>query len=266
MAVTSCCTGIHPTTLLNSRIGRAYSQSISGLCPELTVYTITLFSGTLPTGLVFTEGSNLAPAMITGTPTTAGVFNFSVKLSSIACVDIFQEYTITIRRKVTGGGAVGGVPFPSQDIFFNIAEFDSFVNSVIEQGFPANSPLLFNPKEYEVNLTARAKAWMVNNFKEGDTIVLTPAEATNLNSSTRGYTVQATQSNIYKAGETITLSPVEAKLLNELKSNINRGTPPSEITYSGIPYQYAGIVGNTYKFTQTSNQRTIRGSLLNVGS
>lgn len=64
---------VNPATLPNGTVGAAYNQVVTatgGTAP----YTFAVSSGALPTGLVL----NPATGAITGSPTTAGTFNFSI--------------------------------------------------------------------------------------------------------------------------------------------------------------------------------------------
>ncbi|HYC89475.1 MAG TPA: ice-binding family protein [Thermoanaerobaculia bacterium] len=64
---------VNPATLPNGTVGAAYNQVVSatgGTAP----YTFSVSSGALPTGLVL----NPATGAITGSPTVAGTFNFTI--------------------------------------------------------------------------------------------------------------------------------------------------------------------------------------------
>lgn len=83
---------VNPAMLPNGSVGAAYNQIVSasgGTGP----YTFAVTSGTLPTGLVL----NGASGTITGTPTTAGTFNFTITATdtSTGCLGS-RPYTIQI--------------------------------------------------------------------------------------------------------------------------------------------------------------------------
>jgi uncharacterized protein with beta-barrel porin domain len=81
---------VAPTTLPNGVAGSAFSQSLSasgGVAP----YTWSLSSGSLPTGMSFSSGGALS-----GTPTVAGSFNFTVRATDANGFDGDQAYTLAI--------------------------------------------------------------------------------------------------------------------------------------------------------------------------
>lgn len=107
-----CCTSLNPSSLSNGTVGISYNQSVSAICEAGATSTITFFSGTLPTGLTFTAGTESMPATITGTPTTEGTFTFRLRLTNTgvdpACASPTFQYTIIIERRRRGGKG-GGV-------------------------------------------------------------------------------------------------------------------------------------------------------------
>ncbi|HUQ91995.1 MAG TPA: putative Ig domain-containing protein [Bryobacteraceae bacterium] len=82
---------ITPTTLPNATRGTAYSQTISapgGTAP----LTFSVNSGSLPTGLQL----NASSGVISGTPTTAGAFSFTIQAADSAGLTARQSYTVTV--------------------------------------------------------------------------------------------------------------------------------------------------------------------------
>ncbi len=82
---------VNPATLPNGTVGSAYNQVISasgGTAP----YAFAVSSGALPTGLLL----NTATGAITGAPTTAGTFDFSITATDAAGCTGTRPYTITI--------------------------------------------------------------------------------------------------------------------------------------------------------------------------
>ena len=67
---------ITTTTLQNATVGTAYSQTIAAAGG--TPITWSVSSGFLPDGLSL----NASTGAITGTPTTAGTFNFTVRVQN----------------------------------------------------------------------------------------------------------------------------------------------------------------------------------------
>lgn len=116
--VTVCpdCTPItvNPATLPNGTIGAAYNQAITatgGTAP----YTFAVVSGSLPPGLALAPGGAL-----TGTPTTAGSFTFTVRATDAAACFGSRIYTIVINAAgcptitvapTTIPAATAGVPY-----------------------------------------------------------------------------------------------------------------------------------------------------------
>jgi Putative Ig domain/Kelch motif/Galactose oxidase, central domain len=81
---------LSPATLPNLPIGIPYSQTITmvgGTPPE----NFTISAGALPTGLVMDSSGN-----ITGTPTVAGTFNFTVFATDSNGCFAQQSYTVTV--------------------------------------------------------------------------------------------------------------------------------------------------------------------------
>src|SRR3954454_6474900 len=82
---------VNPATLPNGNVGTAYSQTVSG-SGGTAPYTFTISSGALPTGLVL----NSASGAITGTPTTAGTFTFTITATDANGCTGSRLYTISI--------------------------------------------------------------------------------------------------------------------------------------------------------------------------
>jgi hypothetical protein len=89
---------LSPTTLPPGGVGTAYSQNVTasgGTAP----YTFTIASGALPTGLTLS-----ATGTIAGTPTTAGLFNFTVRATdSVGCIGA-RSYTLAIAAALAPAG------------------------------------------------------------------------------------------------------------------------------------------------------------------
>jgi hypothetical protein len=82
---------VNPPTLPNGTVGIAYSQIISasgGTSP----YTFSVSSGALPTGLIL----NATTGAITGTPTAAGTFDFTITATDATGCSGSRPYTIII--------------------------------------------------------------------------------------------------------------------------------------------------------------------------
>jgi hypothetical protein len=82
---------VNPPALPNGTVGIAYNQAVSatgGTAP----YTFSVSSGALPTGLVL----NPATGIISGTPTTAATFNFTITAADANGCLGSRPYTITM--------------------------------------------------------------------------------------------------------------------------------------------------------------------------
>lgn len=82
---------VSPSTLPNGSVGIDYSQTLTasgGTAPY--IYAVT--SGTLPSGLSLDSTSGV----ISGTPTSQGTFQFTVKATDSAGCSGFQSYTVNI--------------------------------------------------------------------------------------------------------------------------------------------------------------------------
>ncbi len=112
---------VNPLTLPNGALLMPYNQTISatgGTAP----YTLALSQGTLPNGLLF----NPATGAITGTPTTAGTFTFTITATDVNNCPGSRQYTIVIpgvcpvitMNPLALTLAVAGVPY-SQTISAN---------------------------------------------------------------------------------------------------------------------------------------------------
>jgi uncharacterized membrane protein len=95
------------TTLPNGVIGTAYNGTITaqnGTGP----YTWSLASGALPTGLTLNTAATGLTTSITGTPTAAGVFTFTVQVADSAAGTDTQLYNVTVTSGSSGGPIGGG--------------------------------------------------------------------------------------------------------------------------------------------------------------
>jgi hypothetical protein len=78
---------IHPDSLPHGTVGKAYSQQLTASGGQFPTYTFKFESGDLPPGLSFSTAGK-----ISGTPTKAGSFTFTVSVNDPA----FKTYTIVI--------------------------------------------------------------------------------------------------------------------------------------------------------------------------
>ncbi|MGO4798119.1 putative Ig domain-containing protein [Pseudomonas sp. W22_MBD1_FP4] len=96
---------ISPASLPNGTVNTAYSQSLNttgGTAP----YTYAITSGTLPTGLSLAVSSG----SLTGTPSSAGTYNFTVTASDSSSgngpATASRSYSVTINQALPVAGAV----------------------------------------------------------------------------------------------------------------------------------------------------------------
>ncbi len=90
---------LNPTTLPNGVVGTPYSQTLTA-SGGATPYTILLSSGALPPGLTLTT-STPTTALLSGNPTTAGTFIFTITATDANGCFIIQPYTILIAASAT---------------------------------------------------------------------------------------------------------------------------------------------------------------------
>lgn len=89
--------------LLGGTVGIAYTEQISaqgGTAP----YTFTISAGSLPTGT-----SMNSAGLITGTPTIAGSYTFTVKVTDVNGSTGTHQFNIAIASPAGGGGITGWV-------------------------------------------------------------------------------------------------------------------------------------------------------------
>jgi len=82
---------LSPTALPNSTVGVAYNQTISASGGSGTGFTFAITAGTLPSGLTLSSSG-----LLSGTPTAAGPFTFTVTATDSARNMGSQQYTLTI--------------------------------------------------------------------------------------------------------------------------------------------------------------------------
>lgn len=93
---------IATTALANGALGAAYSQAI-GMANGAAPFTFKITSGTLPAGLALST-----TGQITGTPTAAGVSNFTIQVTDADGQTASQAYTLTV-----GGMAITTTSLPN---------------------------------------------------------------------------------------------------------------------------------------------------------
>lgn len=98
------------TTLTSGSVGEAYTNEISTDDVQGSV-SLSLVSGTLPPGLSLSEDD------ITGTPTTAGSYSFTLRATDVAVEGVQQQYSEkAFTLEIAEAGAGGGGDDSSQNI------------------------------------------------------------------------------------------------------------------------------------------------------
>ncbi len=88
---------ILPAVKVDGTVGAAFSQTLTGAGGSAAGYSWAVTEGALPPGLSL--GATGTPATsITGTPTTAGAYLFTVTLTDSAGATAFRRYAVDVRR------------------------------------------------------------------------------------------------------------------------------------------------------------------------
>ena len=146
----------------NGAVGVAYSETLVtyGAAP----ITWALAGGNLPDGLALDSGSGL----VSGTPSAAGAFTFTVEAENIFGKDA-REYTIFI-YDITGGATgypdliVTGVTYRGEyelQGWGSASSYQGYGGQYIEVYNTTNQPI--NLKEYEAYYTKSSQSWVAAN-------------------------------------------------------------------------------------------------------
>lgn len=116
---------VSPSSLANGTVGTAYSQTISasgGLGP----HSFAVTSGSVPTGLSLGVGGGLS-----GTPNTAGTYNFTVTATSADSFTGSQFYSVTISNAVVYNETFSNsTSTPTENVSFSITVTGGVPNTV----------------------------------------------------------------------------------------------------------------------------------------
>lgn len=98
LLVTGCfgSVGITTSTVPNGTVGTTYSAAIhaSGGC---TPYKWSILSGSLPAGIIATTSSKTTSLQLSGTPTKATTYSFSVQVTGCGGVHVTKAYSIVVQ-------------------------------------------------------------------------------------------------------------------------------------------------------------------------
>lgn len=93
-----------PATLPDAIVDGAYNRTIA-VTGATGAVTLSLQGGTLPPGIAF----NAAAGTLSGTPTAAGAYTFTIRAEDSAYDTATHQYTLTVKPpKVGGSGSSGG--------------------------------------------------------------------------------------------------------------------------------------------------------------
>ncbi|MEQ1752128.1 MAG: GEVED domain-containing protein, partial [Prosthecobacter sp.] len=99
----SCCPlVIKPPTLPSGSVGTAYTTTTMDADWGVPAYSWTVSAGSLPTGL------NLVSGVLSGTPTAAGTFNFTLRAQDSGTCFGTQAYTVNIAASLDFGDHIYG--------------------------------------------------------------------------------------------------------------------------------------------------------------
>lgn len=90
---------ITPTSLPTATLNASYSATLTETASGTAPYTWSLTSGALPTGMTLDSTGSNNTTTISGTPTTAGVFTFTVQVqdSTSSARSATQSYSLSVQ-------------------------------------------------------------------------------------------------------------------------------------------------------------------------
>lgn len=122
--------GVSPATLPGGTVGTAYSQTITASGGSGTGYSFSKSAGTLPAGLILHSASGV----LSGTPTTAGTYSFTITATDSGGDSGSRSYSVTIGNS---GGTCGSVSYAVNDV--EVTEGDPVNFTVIKTGSTSSS-------------------------------------------------------------------------------------------------------------------------------
>ena len=239
---------ITPPTANSGSVGAAYSQTLTatgGAGPS--TYTWSLASGTLPPGLTLS-----AAGVLSGTPTTAGTFSFTVQVSSqvptIGAQTASQAYSVVIATVpslsiagILSGGTVG-VPYSGTLTGVGGYSTGAYTFALASGALPAGltlsaggtlsgTPTAAGTSTFTVQVTSAAASLPPLTATQSYTVVIYPVLAITLATASSG-SVGVVYSQVFTStggGGTSTYT-----------WSVTAGAPPPGLTFSA-----AGVLSGT---------------------
>lgn len=180
---------ISTTSLANGALGASYSQAIA-MANGTAPFTFKIASGTLPAGLALST-----TGQITGTPTAAGVSNFTVQVTDADGQTASQALTITV-----GGMAITTTSLPNGTVGTGYLQAITVANGTTPYTFALASGSAALPPGLTLSAANSSGA---PGGTSGDSGFLSGVPTT---AGTYTFTVQATDKNGLRATETYTVT------------------------------------------------------------
>jgi hypothetical protein len=121
------------TTVANGTVGTAYSSPVT-IANGAAPFTLSIASGALPPGLALSPQS-LNSFVLSGSPTTAGSFNFTVKVTDSTAGSATQQFSVTIAAAGTSGNALRASLSGSAGTGANVLPNDGTLNATLHGSY-----------------------------------------------------------------------------------------------------------------------------------
>jgi len=249
-----------------TQAGVAYSAMCTASGSLFPPYTWAISSGTLPDGLALTTSSDTTMATISGTPTTAGPYDYTLQATDstpILPMTAQQEYSGTIAPNITSiNPATTTAGGPDLIVTVNGAGFG--LDSVVDFNGTAVATTVVNSNQVTATITADLTVLAGSN-----SITLTSAGAT---SNTASFTVTPTVSSVlpssataggpgfllivngtgFETGATVNFSAASLTATVASPTQLSVSVPASLITTAGplpVSVTSGGLPSNSATFT-----------------
>jgi hypothetical protein len=121
------------SSLPNGLVGGPYSQTVTA-ANGLPPYTYSVAFGSLPAGMNLTTDTNDTSGTISGTPTSAGVFNFTIQAEDSANEVATAAFTLTVVGRLQGPYVLYFNGFDNSQPFYDVASFITDGNGKVTSG------------------------------------------------------------------------------------------------------------------------------------